>query len=145
MACLEGVGRSTVCAKAESQLQDIPVRKRQVLAEDRTIDQIKYAMTRDSAPRQQAVKAGLLRPSVLLVSMTPSVRALLAVQLGLSPLNQPYFEDPREEAWQIQSQKERGLQASGVAGQSNLNPFTSPQDWVDGAHLDNREAAACQK
>jgi hypothetical protein len=72
--------------------------------------------------------------------MTPSVR--LAVQLGLK---QPYFGDPHEEAWQIPSQKERGLQASGVAGQSNLNPVTSPQDWVDGAHLDNREAAARQK
>ena len=93
MACLEGVGRRTVCAKAESQLQHIPVRKRQVLAEDRTIDQIKYAMTRDSAPRQQAAKTGLLCPSVLLVSMTPSVR--LAVQLSL---NQPYFGDPHEEA-----------------------------------------------
>jgi hypothetical protein len=77
--------------------------------------------------------------------MTPSVRALLAVQLGLCPPNQPYFGDPHEEAWQIPSQKECGLQASGVAGQSKLNPFTSPKDWVDGAPLDNRQAAAREK
>ena len=130
MARLEGKGRRTVCAKAESQWQHILARKRQVLAEDRTIAQIKYEMTRDSAPRQQAAKAGLLRPFVLLVSMTPSLRALLAVQLGLSPLNQPYFGDPHEEAWQILSQKKRGLQASSVAGLSKLNPFASPPDWV---------------
>jgi hypothetical protein len=130
MACLEGMGRRTVCAKAESQLQHILVCKRQVLAEDCTIDQIKYVMTRDSAPRQQAAKAGLLRPSVLLVSMTPSVRALLAVQLGLSPPNQTYFGDPHEEAWQIPSQKERGLQASGVAGHSKLTHSPRPKSGL---------------
>ena len=47
------------------------------------------------------------RPFVLLVSMTPSLRALLAVQLGLSPLSQPSFGDPNEEAWQILSHKVR--------------------------------------
>jgi hypothetical protein len=47
------------------------------------------------------------RPFVLLVSMTPSLRALLAVQLGLSPLSQPSFGDPHEEAWQILSHKVR--------------------------------------
>jgi hypothetical protein len=137
MACLEGMGRRIVCAKAESQLQRILARKRQVLAKNCTNDQIKYEMTRDLAPRQQAAKLAFCAPlccscppSVLLVSMTPSVRALSAVQLGLSPLSQPYFGDPHEEAWQIPSQKERWLHASGVAGQSKLNPFASPQDWV---------------
>ena len=98
-------GRRIVCAKAEPQWQQILARKRQVLAEDRTVNQVKYEMTRESATRQLAAKAGMLRPFVLLVSMTPSLRALLAVQLGLSPLSQPSFGDPHEEAWQILSHK----------------------------------------
>jgi hypothetical protein len=51
-----------VCAKAEPQWQQVLARKRQVLAEDRTVNQVKYEMTRDSATRQQAAKAGVLRP-----------------------------------------------------------------------------------
>ena len=98
-------GRRIVCAKAEPQWQQILARKRQVLAEDRTVNNVKYEMTRESATRQLAAKAGMLRPFVLLVSMTPSLRALLAVQLGLSPLSQPSFGDPHEEAWQILSHK----------------------------------------
>ena len=136
MARLEGRGRRVVCAKAQpqQQWQQILARKRQILAEDRTVNQVRYEMTRDSPTRQLAAKAGVLRPFVLLVSMTPALRALLAVQLGLSPLSQPAFGDPHEEAWQILSHKQAGLQATckakirglGIA----LNPFASPPDWV---------------
>jgi len=127
-------GRRTVCAKAEPNWQQILARKRQVLAEDRTVNQLKYEMTRESATRQLAAKAGMLRPFVLLVSMTPSLRALLAVQLGLSPLSQPAFGDPHEEAWQILSHKLRGLQTTCTVGINKLNPFASPPDWVGVRH-----------
>ena len=122
------MGRRTVCAKAESQLQHILVRKRQVLAEERTIDQIKYEMTRDSAPRQQVAKAGLLRLSVLLVSMTPSVRARLAVQLGLSPLNQPYFGEPPRGS--LADSESRGTWAASV--------WRSRPEQTEPIHLDPR-------
>jgi len=136
MARLEGKGRRIVCAKAQplQHWQQILARKRQILAEDRTVDQVKYEMTRDSPTRQQAAKAGVLRPFVLLVSMSPSLRALLAVQLGISPFSQPSFGDPHEEAWQILSHKQFGLQSTCVTRIKglgfSLNPFASPPDWV---------------
>lgn len=130
MARLVGQGRKAVCAKAEPQWQQILARKRQVLAEDRTVNQVKYEMTRDSPTRQQATKAGLLRPFVLLASMTPALRALLAVQLGLSPLSQQSFGDPHEEAWQILNHKHNGLRATCVVGINKINPFASLPDWV---------------
>lgn len=122
--------RRAICAKEEKQWQERLARKRQVLAADRTTNELQYHMTRDSPVRQTAAQEGLLRPFLLLVSMSAALRCVLAVQLGICALGQDGFGDPHQEAWAILAHPEAGLRARCRSAWDKMNPFGGLPSWV---------------
>ena len=79
-----------ICAKCNpSSWAQGKARRTQLFNEPYTIEQIRAEMSRPSAFRDEAERAGLLRPFLVLVSMDPATRAQLAVLLGPSASIRP--------------------------------------------------------
>ena len=131
MARIEGSNkRSAVCAKSLPTWEEAVEKKKKAFSKQWNATKIRYELTRESPTRHQASKEGLVRPFLLLSTMSSPHRALLAIQLGWCPFLEEGFGDPHEEAWQLLSKKHLGLRARCKKGLSKLNPFGSEHDWV---------------
>jgi len=87
-------------------------------------------MMRDSPARQMAQKEGLLRPFLLLVSMSAALRSILGVQLGICALSEDHFGDAHQEAWQLLAHPEAGLRARCRSAWDRINPFGGFPSWL---------------
>merc|ERR1712224_987505 len=64
-------------------------------------------MKKDSQFRQKAMRRGLIRPFLLLVSMSPKRRAAMAYLMGITLMNQIWYRefDPHHEKLLLRKQK----------------------------------------
>jgi hypothetical protein len=98
--------------------------------------------SRPSDFRTQAQEAGMLRPFLMLVSMSPAMRCILAVQvcpthltfalilsavvqLGWSIILEPHFGDSHAEAWDIITRRSVGLRSRCKSTFARYNPLTA--------------------
>jgi len=131
MARLEGSGKTGgICAKSQPNWDEVLEKKKKMFSKPRNVTKVRYELTRESNCRHAASKEGLIRPFLLLASMSQQHRALLAIQLGWCPFIEENFGDAHEEAWQLLTRKGKGLRARCVRGLGKLNPFATQLDWV---------------
>ena len=62
--------------------------------------------------------------------MTPALRAILAVQLGICLFSDASFGDAHHEAWRILADKEMGLRTRCISSIEKWMPFSSYPSWV---------------
>eukprot|EP00324_Dicrateria_rotunda_P004107 CAMPEP_0206161132 /NCGR_PEP_ID=MMETSP1474-20131121/7393_1 /ASSEMBLY_ACC=CAM_ASM_001110 /TAXON_ID=97495 /ORGANISM="Imantonia sp., Strain RCC918" /LENGTH=908 /DNA_ID=CAMNT_0053562861 /DNA_START=30 /DNA_END=2756 /DNA_ORIENTATION=+ len=87
-------------------------------------------MKKDSQFRQKAMRRGLIRPFLLLVSMSPKRRAAMAYLMGITLMNQIWYRefDPHHEAWYMLTCRKRGLQTRATSVASHI-PFKHKSNW----------------
>jgi len=88
-------------------------------------------MRRTSKHRRKALKAGLIRPFLLLVSMSPRRRAALSVMMGASLADIWWYRefDSHREAWHILTYHLKGLQPRSDSILRKINPLAHASDW----------------
>jgi len=102
-----------------------------IFATECTKEHIVAELKRDSRWRRRAVEQGMLRPFLLLVSMSPSVRLQVASLLGWAYVTEPYFGDPHEEAGHILFDSIQGLQTRVYTPLERVNPASEFASWRD--------------
>jgi hypothetical protein len=85
---------------------------------------------------QKALEAGVIRPFLLLVTMTPMERIRIAGMLGFCTVSQQYFgswndDYVHQEAWEILHCHLFGIQARTNATYETLNPFARNCNWYE--------------
>ena len=90
-------------------------------------DRLIAEMTRDSQWRDKAMKEGLERLFLLLVSMPGFSRNQIAGFLGFSLLIHPSFGDPHQEAWTIVA----NFKSRSTESYERINPFARSCNWLE--------------
>ena len=88
-------------------------------------------LVRDSDLRRKALRLGLIRPFLLLVTMPPQIRAQVATSLSMSYIPLPFFGDAHEEALYILTDNRRGVQTLANHSYESLNPLAASANWYD--------------
>jgi len=80
-----------------------------------SIDQVKRDLSRESKYKSKAMRKGLIRPFLFLVSMAPKRRAAMAHLMGIELIDKPWYMqfDPHRETYHMLTRKYLGLQARG--------------------------------
>ena len=89
-------------------------------------------LNRQSKYKKRAHDMGMIRPFLLLVSMSPKRRAAVAKLMGISLVNCYWYcaFDPHKEVWKLISSKKGFIsRANGVF--KSLNPLASNVNWFD--------------
>lgn len=76
-------------------------RKNVVFDQPWTMEEMRVQLLRDSREKKAALKAGMIRPFLFLVSMHPAQRNRMSNLLGWSLVADPTFGDAHKEAWEI--------------------------------------------
>jgi hypothetical protein len=97
---------------------------------NRTYDSIKDELYRNSSYKHMAVQYGMLRPFLLLVSMSPILRNQVANLLGWSTLTDKSFGDSHEESWSIISRSGMGLLSYANSIVQKLIPITNSNYYM---------------
>mmetsp|Transcript_41842 Transcript_41842/g.81821 ORF Transcript_41842/g.81821 Transcript_41842/m.81821 type:complete len:432 (-) Transcript_41842:44-1339(-) len=80
-----------------------------IISAPRTLAQLQKELEKDSVPRANAAKAGMLRPFLLLVSLPPVARMQIAINLGWTFIVDACLGDAHAEAWDVIARKGLGL------------------------------------
>lgn len=73
------------------------------------ITQVLEELSRPSVQKDRAAELGFVRPFLLLVSMSPYSRVLLAHSLKISIVDRIWFGNPRMEAFELLAAEKRGI------------------------------------
>jgi hypothetical protein len=95
----------------------------------RTRESVQESLRRPSVYKTSACRAGMQRPFLLLISMSPALRMKTAASLSLLLISQPFFGDSHAESWYIISAKRRGLISRANESWETLNPVAGNCDW----------------
>lgn len=96
-----------------------------VFEHNRDIAGVRFELSRPSDFRTQAQESGMLRPFLMLVSMSPAMRCILSVQLGWSIILERHFGDSHAEAWDIITRRSVGLRSRCKSTFARYNPLTA--------------------
>jgi hypothetical protein len=106
-------------------------RKDAVFKKEKRQEDLEADLTRPSEHRTEAEQKGLLRPFMLLVSMSPAYRNQVACFLGWSLITEDYFGDPHAESWHILFKQGKGMQTRCHKSYEKANPLAEGCNWLD--------------
>jgi len=88
-------------------------------------------MKRTSRWKRRAFEMGLIRPFLLLVSMSPRRRAAIAEYMGVSLVKVWWYRefDSHHEAWYLLTHKFKGIQPRSARIVRKVNPFAHANNW----------------
>ncbi len=81
--------------------------------------------------KERAVRDGLIRPFLVLVSMRPSKRNRVSNELGWSCIPSPLFGDAHAESWEILAASTLGLLSRLNSTVEKLNPMQRSLTWIE--------------
>src|SRR5690349_19156440 len=84
----------------------------------------------------KALNCGMIRPFLLLITMTPLQRIRVAGMLGMVLVTEKYFNSsnvlyPHRDAWKIIHCHLLGMQARTNRTYETLNPFSNNCNWYE--------------
>ena len=138
VSCEEGAARGGVlwddkrCARCASAIADwaaIASRKQLLFSLPRRRDVVIYEMTHASPQRDAALRAGLIRPFLLLCSMQPAVRNEIACSLGWPLITSASFGSAHGESWEILTKHRLGLLDRCMHSWQSVNPLQAKPSW----------------
>ena len=100
-------------------------------APDFDLSPAKANMSKTSKYKTKAMKYGLIRPFLYLVSMSPKRRAALADLVGLQLVNVGWYTtfDCHREAWKILQGGRKSVQARSDSTTRKINPLSNKSNW----------------
>jgi hypothetical protein len=122
------------CSKCRNEITDWNKQKAKrdrIFSRELSTENIIQELERSTDFRNRAYESGMIRPFLLLVSMEPAMRNQLAASLGWSLVNQKYFGNAHEEAWDIINTSAKGIQARTNESWETLNPFSNNCNWYE--------------
>ncbi len=81
--------------------------------------------------KERAVRDGMIRPFLALVSMRPSKRNRVTNELGWSCIPSPLFGDAHAESWEVLTASTLGLLARLNSTVERLNPLSRSLTWIE--------------
>jgi hypothetical protein len=81
--------------------------------------------------KERAVRDGMIRPFLVLVSMRPSKRNRVTNELGWSCIPSPLFGDAHAESWEVLTASTLGLLARLNSTVERLNPMSRSLTWIE--------------
>eukprot|EP01135_Chromosphaera_perkinsii_P012337 Nk52_evm5s2640 gene=Nk52_evmTU5s2640 len=96
--------------------EDFIARKEKLYNQCNEIEFLKSEMSRPSEEKDNAMKEGMIRPFLLLVSMHPGGRVAVANSLNIDLITWEHWGDSHKEAWYIMTKTKAGMRgnATGV-------------------------------
>jgi len=104
-------------------------KKLAVIKKNSGLDVVKRELTRESNVRDEMKAAGLERPFLLLCSMTPMMRNVVACSLGFALYTTPCFGTVHLEAYSILTRPRQGMQNRVEQSYEKLNPLAGSGNW----------------
>eukprot|EP00026_Physarum_polycephalum_P004377 Phypoly_transcript_04395.p1 GENE.Phypoly_transcript_04395~~Phypoly_transcript_04395.p1 ORF type:complete len:656 (+),score=79.01 Phypoly_transcript_04395:150-2117(+) len=92
---------------------------------------VRTELQRNSRCRRLAFEAGMIRPFLLLVAMTPELRNQVSNFLGWSIFTEKYFGDSHAESWDILSRDRKGMLSRSASVNQKLNPMADDNTYYE--------------
>ena len=130
------------CASCADEVKNWDTGRRKkddLLAKEHGTEIILAELQRQSEHRDMAMRAGMIRPFLLLASMDYATRNQLASLLGFSLFNQPYVGDPHIEAWDILDAPMQGIGRRCTESWETLNPLARNVNWYETVYRAGKE------
>ena len=109
-------------------------------------DQAIENLKRESKYRKKAFDRGVIRPFLLLVSMSPKRRAAMCHLTGLDMIGKGWYTnfDAHHEAWYIIASHGKGIQSRGNSSSRTMIPFKHNSNWYMILHACARKVRKTQ-